>query len=192
MALAVKDCKIASLDSIEPLEQALRYVMVLVGIRSTNLPEKAEKAVLINFIQTNYGGHTAAEIRLAFEMAVAGKLDCDPVPYENFSVLYFSTVMNAYRKWAAQEYRESIREVPMKQELLTDEQLEHIHRGDVEAFYQRCRKGIVPHKVPDYFKAILVKDGIMTQDQNLAVVLTEKLGNGVENLYEPKDEEEKG
>lgn len=185
MALAVKDCKIASLGSIEPLEQALRYVMVLVGIRSANLPEKAEKAVLINFIKTNYGGHTPAEVRLAFEMAVGGRLNCDPVPYENFSVLYFCSVMNAYRLWAAQEYRETIIEAPLEQKLLTDKQLEDIQRGDIEAFYQRCKSGIIPYNTPEYFKPILVKDGLMVEEETVSEFFVQRLGNNSEHIYEP-------
>jgi hypothetical protein len=82
--------------------------MILVGVRGQNLPDEAEKAVLFNHIIQNYGGHTSEEIRLAFDMAVSGKLGLpfDEVKcYENFSCLYFSTIMNAYRAWAQQEFR---------------------------------------------------------------------------------------
>jgi ASC-1-like (ASCH) protein len=187
LALAVREPKIFELTTVEPIEQVLRYVMLLVGIRLANLPAKEEKAILINHIQKHYSGHTVAEIRLAFEMAVNGQLPCDPVPYENFSILYFCTVMNAYRVWAAQEYRESIREEPLKQEVLTDQQLQDIHRGDIEAFYQRCRNGVVPYNTPDYFKEILVKDGLMNQDEEVSSFFVQRLGKGLEHIYLPND-----
>lgn len=105
---AIQSTKIAATSDLEPIKGALRYCMVLVGVRSQNLPDEAEKAVLFNHIIQNYGGHTPEEIRLAFEMAVSGKLGLplDEVKcYENFSCLYFSTIMNAYREWAKQEYQ---------------------------------------------------------------------------------------
>lgn len=105
---AIQSTKIAAINDLQPIREALRYCMVLVGVRSQNLPGEAEKAVLFNHIIQNYGGHTPEEIRLAFEMAVSGKLGLplDEVKcYENFSPLYFSTIMAAYRDWAKQEYQ---------------------------------------------------------------------------------------
>lgn len=37
-------------------------------------------------------------------MAIQGKLSVDAVCYENFSCLYFSGIMNAYRTWASSVY----------------------------------------------------------------------------------------
>ncbi len=101
---ALQQTKIGKSCDIEPLKAVLRYVMVLVGLRAQNFPNADEKAVLLDYIISNYGGHTPAEIKLAFSMAVQNKLDLakgfDVHCYENFSVLYFSGIMNAYRKWA--------------------------------------------------------------------------------------------
>jgi hypothetical protein len=94
--------------NLEELKEALRYVMVKIGLRSQNWPSEEEKGTLISHIIANYGGHTPEEIMLAFDMAILRKLDLDEreIPcYENFSCLYFSTIMNAYRLWAKQEYK---------------------------------------------------------------------------------------
>lgn len=116
---AIEDRRIATLLDIEPLKQALRYAMVLVGIKAHNVPNDREKAVLLQFIQNNYGGHTPAEIRLAFDLAVAGELDVEDVKcYENFSPLYFASIMNAYRKWS----RQSFQEIKPKEPEITPEQ----------------------------------------------------------------------
>lgn len=119
---AIEDRRIATLVDIEPLKQALRYAMVLVGIKAHNVPNANEKAVLLQFIQNNYGGHTPAEIRLAFDLAIAGDLDVEDVKcYENFSPLYFASIMNAYRRWARHQHA-SIK--PKPKELTADEKLE--------------------------------------------------------------------
>lgn len=172
----------------EGVGKTLRYVMVLIGIRANNLPDELEKTVLINFIQSNYGGHTIAEIRLAFELAINGQLDIEDVKcYENFSVLYFASIMNSYRRWSAQEFKQVVKSDPPEQVLLTDEQLENIHRQDIENFYQRCLAGRVPEKTPDYFKAILVKDGLMKQEDNLVAFFVNRLNNNSKNIYVKED-----
>lgn len=76
--------------------------MVLIGLRANNWPTDIEKMVLINFIIKNYGGHSVGEIKLAFEMAVAEKFNVDVNCYENFSVAYFASIMNVYRRWAGE------------------------------------------------------------------------------------------
>lgn len=102
LALAIQSRKIKDSNE-EEIKQALRYAMILVGIRAQNFPQEEEKAVLLSFIRRNYSGHTPAEIRLAFDKAVAGELNLksDEVKcYENFSCEYVGRIMKAYRAWA--------------------------------------------------------------------------------------------
>lgn len=82
--------------------------MVVIGLRAQNYPGKIETQILLNFIAEHYGGHTPAEIKLAFEMAITKKLDVEATCYENFSVAYFVSIMEAYRVWA----REQIKRLP--------------------------------------------------------------------------------
>lgn len=67
------------------------------------MPTQEEFDFLKIFILRNYPGHTVDEIRLAFDLAIAGKLDVDAKCYENFSCEYFGRIMTAYRKWASNE-----------------------------------------------------------------------------------------
>lgn len=100
--------KIKELPEID-LRNALKFAMLKVGLRGKNFPEGIEKSVLLTHIFEHYGNHTPDEIRLAFDMAVAGKLSLslDEINcYENFSCLYFSKIMNAYRVWAQQVYEQ--------------------------------------------------------------------------------------
>lgn len=89
--------------------QALKYVMVKIGLRAENWPVAEEKMLLRDHMVKEYGNHTPAEVKLAFDMAIAGRLDIElkyRVCYENFSCMYVSIIMNAYRKWSAEEYKQ--------------------------------------------------------------------------------------
>lgn len=187
--IALKEIPIYKLTSIEELEKVLRYCMVLVGLRASNLPGKEEKAILINHIQKYYSGHSIAEIKLAFDMAVNGELNIqhsEVVCYENFSILYFCNIMNVYREWAVQQWNFlKSKEEEQFQTILTDEQLEDIIRKDIEDKYQQMRNGRVPYGLPDYLKEILVKDGLMKQEDDLASFFVQRLGKGIENIYVP-------
>ena len=90
----------------EDLKQVLRFIMVKIGLRAQNWPNDDEKTILIQHIIKNYGGHTTEEIKLAFDMAIEGKLDVEVNCYENFSCLYFSNIMSAYRQWSKEEYKQ--------------------------------------------------------------------------------------
>lgn len=106
-SVALSNPKIYQVSEDE-LKGVLKYVMVLVGLRAQNYPDDIEKQILLNFITDHYGGHTPAEIKLAFEMAITRKLDVDATCYENFSIAYFSQIMEAYREWA----KEQIKQLP--------------------------------------------------------------------------------
>jgi hypothetical protein len=84
----------------EDAKEVLRLVMLKIGLRAANIPVEEDKAILISHIAVNYGNHTLDEIILAFDLAIAGKLGIEVNCYENFSCLYFSGIMNAYRVWA--------------------------------------------------------------------------------------------
>lgn len=107
----------------EDLKQVLRYAMVLVGLRGNNMPTEEEKFVLLNFIRNNFGNQTPEEIKLAFELAVSGKLEVDAKCYENFSCEYFGRIMKAYIDYARQEtinvpqVEEVVKEIPSDKDL---------------------------------------------------------------------------
>jgi len=87
----------------ENIAHSLVYGMAICGIRAANMPTQQEKALLISFIRRNFGGHTCGELKLAFDMAIAGKLNVDAICYENFSCEYVARIMDAYREWSKNE-----------------------------------------------------------------------------------------
>lgn len=134
--LATNEQKIKA-ESAERIGEVLRLVMLKVGLRIVNLPAPAEKAVLLMHIITEYGNHTLEEIKLAFDLAISGKLELKEVScYENFSCLYFSTIMNAYRVWAKETYKQTKIDVPAiegnKTEMTEEEKTEWINEWRIK------------------------------------------------------------
>lgn len=100
------------LDNPEELVTTLRRIMLQVGIRGHNTPTDEETGFLLQFIISHYGGHTLAELELAFTMANLRELDLeeDQIPcYENFSIAYVARVMAAYRFWASRKESELVK-----------------------------------------------------------------------------------
>lgn len=91
---------------MEEVSKALRYIFVLIGLRAEQVPDEEEKAVLKDYVIEEYGGHTTEEIKLAFKMAIQGKLKIaqkDVKCYGIFSPAYFTSIMDAYREWAREQ-----------------------------------------------------------------------------------------
>ena len=77
------------------LRENLAYIFTLIGL--TRLPDKVEMGVIEDYIRTSYPFFTIQEMRIAFKLAVQGKLDCNTDHYEKFSPKYISQIMNAYK-----------------------------------------------------------------------------------------------
>lgn len=111
---------------IEEVKGAFRYIFVLLGLKAENIPAEEEKAVLIEYVMENYGGHTAEELKLAFKLAIQGKLGLEQkeiVCYQNFSPLYMTTIMDAYRDWAKEQVK-LLAPPPVQKELTKEEKLQ--------------------------------------------------------------------
>lgn len=78
---------------------------------------------------------------------------------------------------------EERKQPPPEQVILNQKQLDDIVRHDIENYFQRCRNGQVPYGMPEYFKDILVKDGLLKSEDNLTTFFVERLGKGIENIY---------
>lgn len=104
------------------LRENLAYIFTLLGL--TKYPDKEEMIVIEDFIRTSYPLFTVQEFRIAFKMAVQGKLDCTTEHYEKFSPKFIGQVMASYTKKAI-EVRKMIK--PILSEIeppkLTDEDI---------------------------------------------------------------------
>ena len=115
LALAIKANLISEVDSLA-LDKVFSYAFMKLGLRGHNLPDPIETLLLHDHVRQNYGKRTTDEVRLAFDMAITGKLELkseEVACYENFSCTYFSRIMNAYQAWA----RNEIKFLPQKKPL---------------------------------------------------------------------------
>jgi hypothetical protein len=104
---AFKGSKLNLVSSIN-LKENLAYIFTLLGF--TKYPDTQEMVVIEDFIRTSYPLFTVEEFRLAFKMAVQGKLDCSTEHYEKFSPKFIGQVMSAYTKKAL-EVRKMIKPI---------------------------------------------------------------------------------
>ena len=156
LQLALKSKKVS--EGGEPLSAALRDCMMIVGIRGANLPTQQEFDFMKMFIIRNFSGHTVDEIRLAFEMAIAGKLNVESGAYENFSCEYFGRIMTAYRKWAASEVKQIPDKTPEIRGIETTVNWEPIWQDVIQAAREnRIETKIIAEPLYNY----LVEIGLM-------------------------------
>ena len=142
------------------LRENLAYIFTLLGF--TKYPDKDEMVVIEDFIRTSYPLFTVQEFRIAFKMAVQGKLDCSTEHYEKFSGKFISQVMNAYKS-KANDVRKQIKpinELPVPK--LTEDEIVDFTRNDWNNSYKTdFNKVFNIHRVFD----ILLKQGKLNIDK---------------------------
>ena len=70
------------------------------------VPDQEDMKMILFFMKKNYGELTLDEIVNAFNLAVAHKLNVDPNHYQNFSPLYVSGILNAYKEYKTTHWSE--------------------------------------------------------------------------------------
>lgn len=169
--------------SFDELKESLRLVMVKLGLRAQNWPNDLEKVVLFDHIRENFGGNRVEEIRLAFEMAIAYKLDLEDVKcYENFSCAYFSLIMTSYQRWSSEAFNHVKLVEPPPQKIFSEEEIENSARQDVELQYQRFLKGFEV-KGLGINKIILEKDKLLQDGEDVFDFFKRKAMSGIFNIY---------
>jgi hypothetical protein len=161
---AIKGKKIVE-ESVHNLNELFKFCFLLVGLREKSLPNDLETLFLHQFIKENYGGHSISEVK----MAVKGELDLPMEEvrcYENFSVLYLSSIINSFRRWAEVEYRHIEKYIPPPDSDLKylEGPRKEIHWGQlIEQEYQHFLSfGIERTKLwPAGFYDQLVTDGLL-------------------------------
>lgn len=169
---ALFDTKIMHLNGeVEPIKQSLRYIFALIGLRAENLPSELQKAVLLEFVQTELKHYTPEELKLAFRMAVAGELDIDVTHYQNFNALYLSAVLNAYQQKRGQtliEYQRQQKQLEPKKEPteqeLKDSFWQYVNTCLVEPFESYAKGGPqVPILFVEHmFEVLTVQLGVLS------------------------------
>ena len=116
--------RICDLSDLEPLKQALRYVMTLIGIKAENMPSESQKMVLFDFVKSELAYFSPEEFRIAFKLAAAKKLNCEVDHWQNFSAAYVGRIMDAYSSYKAnamREYKSQLEQKPIEVEMTEQE-----------------------------------------------------------------------
>jgi hypothetical protein len=124
IVLAAHQNRICDLSDLEPLKQALRYVMTLIGIKAENMPSESQKMVLFDFVKSELGFFSPEEFRIAFKLAAAKKLNCEVDHWQNFSAAYVGRIMDAYNTYKAnamREYKSQLEQKPVDLEMTEQE-----------------------------------------------------------------------
>jgi hypothetical protein len=97
---AKNDLKISEFTENAQMNNLLKEVTTWrlhLGIRED--ASKEEFLLVTNFIRENYSELSVAEIKLAYNYALTGKLDVEIEAYGKFSPLYIAKILNAYKKF---------------------------------------------------------------------------------------------
>lgn len=146
----------------EAIKRVLRGIMLKLGIRAHNLPSEEEKAILLDHIRSRYPDCTLQVMALAFEMAIVGKLDVEVNCFENFSCMYFSKVIEAYRTWAKKEFSKAAKELPAPEMRTSEDISQHAMEEWLEREIYFIKTGKPVEFVPVELYDFLVKQGKIT------------------------------
>jgi hypothetical protein len=97
-ALAASGRKIRDLSNPFPqLAEIIAYAAILTGIKPDNVPNGTAKAVLVDWMTKNLNNWTIEEIKNAFDLAAADKLDFDCRTFQTLSATFIGQLMSAYQ-----------------------------------------------------------------------------------------------
>lgn len=142
--------KIANLDDSElSILLLVTQLCKLMGILDDKFPDESTLNMLVDYINRYYRNLTINEIKIAFELGVAGETGVDMNHYQNFSLLYFSSVVNAYveyrKRVVAQINKERVEKQAIKDELTPEQKTEINNRFLYNFIYlpfvSYCKKG---------------------------------------------------
>lgn len=129
----------------------------------------------------NYGMLNVEEIEYAFRSS--GTVVKDWGKSMNLALIDEVLIPYLNHRFELSTTEERLKSEPPAQKLYTDTQLDDQQREDIEHFYQRLLKGQVPYRIPEYFRDMLLKDGLMKEGQRIEEFLQDRLNNGVQNIY---------
>jgi hypothetical protein len=148
----VSGTKIKDLDNqLFEIAKLLENIYNYTGLIPEKKPNEEMKVMLFRHIINTCGNLTINEVLKAFQMGVTGEIDVDMNHYQNFSPLYFSTVVNAYteyrRKIVAQINKERVERESLRTEPTEQERIETNNRFLFNFIYtpykEYCKRGVL-------------------------------------------------
>ena len=81
----------------QEIGKSITIIISDLGIKT--IPDIYAQKRIIYYILTYYQDFSIEEIKVAFEMAIVGKLDVETEHFQSFDVKYISTILNSFRKF---------------------------------------------------------------------------------------------
>ena len=163
----------------EAILPQISYLCNLIGIRRENLPTSESALIICDQIRTNHGTLTIKELRLAFEMAAALKLDFNPHSFQNVSALYVNDLLTAYKRWSTSAYyqlrpggdRESETSAPDYSPHIYERLPVSVLRWKIQMGYHNFLNGFIPNwrYIPYDWWHQCVEDGFIEYDPDAHV-----------------------
>jgi hypothetical protein len=158
----------------EAILPQISYLCNLIGIRRENLPTGESALIICDQIRANHGTLTIKELRLAFEMAAALKLDFNPHSFQNVSALYVNDLLTAYKRWSTNAYlmlrpgadRESETAQPDYSPRIYERLPVSVIRAKINHGYQNMLSGVMTNwrYIPYDWWHVCVEDGFIEYD----------------------------
>lgn len=129
----------------EQIKSVLKYIIILLGLNEKDVPDDYEKAVILNFVITQYGNRfSCQDLRNAFDWGISGVFPVDKEIYgRRFSALYISRFMDNYGEYKlsmAKHYREPKKLEPPAPIQITEEEKEERIFNVIHAYVKEHRK----------------------------------------------------
>jgi len=125
-----KQTKIRQLEEHSSISTMINYLYVLLNIKKDNQLNEIEESVLNGFILSNYQNYTTDEIKHAFRLAVAGKLQIEM--YQKLDSVTFGKVLVNYNKFKQLKIKEYTMSKKVKKSIPTDIELTAIEAEFIE------------------------------------------------------------
>ena len=181
---APRVCQMADPEILAKVVDAVKRIHVITGWTIPEdesyikiLAEEFKAKLVEDFPNINF-----EEITHAFRKNGLGVKDWCKIMNLQMIFEVLDEYMTERRK--ASEKEERLKNKPV-QKIYTLDELEDFQRGHIEAFYQRCLKGVLPpSELPEYFLPILVKDGLISAESNdLHAFFADRINEGYKNIY---------
>lgn len=154
-----KQSKILHDCTDDEIKQALGKIFLMIGLRKQHLPNGFELDFIVSNIRKLYPHRTIFDLTNAFELGLRKEIDVELNCYDQFTLIYLSNIMDAYRKYIVNAYNDMPVEQPKQIEYIMtkEEKLQDIEDfGKTECAFTM---------IPSYIYEWIIELGLVILDE---------------------------
>lgn len=132
----------------DEIKQALAKIFLMIGLRKQHFPNGFELDFIVSNIRKLYPHRTIFDLTNAFELGLRKEIDVELNCYDQFTLIYLSNIMDAYRRYLVKSYNELPVEQPKQIEykMTKEEKL-----ADIQDFGKtECAFNMIPGYIYDW------------------------------------------